>query len=43
MAFAGLSIVITVVQETRTERVLDALRNLQVRARWSFARANASA
>ena len=26
--FAGLSIVITVVQETRTERVLDALRNL---------------
>ncbi len=28
VAFAGLSIVITVVQETRTERVLDALRNL---------------
>ena len=28
LAFAGLSIVITVVQETRTERVLDALRNL---------------
>ncbi len=28
VAFAGLSIIITVVQETRTERVLDALRNL---------------
>ncbi|UZE47332.1 cation-translocating P-type ATPase [Rhodopseudomonas sp. P2A-2r] len=28
IAFAGLSVVITVVQETRTERVLDALRDL---------------
>jgi Ca2+-transporting ATPase len=28
LAFASLSIVITVVQETRTERVLEALRNL---------------
>jgi Ca2+-transporting ATPase len=28
LAFAGLSIVITVVQETRTEHVLEALRNL---------------
>ena len=28
LVFAGLSIVITVIQETRTERVLEALRNL---------------
>jgi P-type Ca2+ transporter type 2C len=28
LAFASLSIIITVVQETRTERVLEALRNL---------------
>src|SRR5690606_25363353 len=28
VAFAGMSVVITVVQETRTERVLEALRDL---------------
>src|SRR5690349_23287396 len=28
LVFAGLSIAITVIQETRTERVLEALRNL---------------
>ena len=42
VAFATMSIAITVVQETRTERVLEALRDLTSPAPWSFATASAS-
>jgi hypothetical protein len=42
LAFALLSIAITVVQETRTEHVLEALRNLASPGRWSFATVCAS-
>ena len=35
IVFATLSILITVIQETRTERVLETLRDLTSRVRWS--------
>ncbi len=41
VAFATMSIVITVVQETRTERVLEARATSPARARSSFATASA--
>ena len=37
VAFATMSILITVVQETRTERVLEAFATSPLPARWSFA------
>src|SRR6476620_10009455 len=42
LVFATMSVLITAVQETRTERVLEALRTSRVRVRWSSAMACAS-